>query len=217
MVPYNFFFFVALGDQGSERVNDPLKFTPHKMADRTQTGMSWPHIPWPLSMNRWTQGDINQSPFSQGPPPTIAFKERRSNGGFFSPQAPPAFLGRVHAVCLIHSWLFAMEYINKRGKPLRGILMPKWSDLSSEIIVWNCLCQLPSFCSVLQGPVCVGRKNSLQLNSCPRGTVLVTMWPAACLPVLLIQTEIWGGPLQPQYGTPRIICCSLFAGHTLCV
>lgn len=95
--------------------------------------------------------NINQSPFARGPPSAIAFKESKSNGR--SPATPPfllSSLGCVRAVCLIHSWLRAIAYINKRGKPLWRILVPKWSNLSSEIIVWNCLCQLPSFCSVLR-------------------------------------------------------------------
>lgn len=122
-----------------------------------------------------------------GTSPSKAFKESRANGRFFPPQAPPAVLGCVHAVCLIHSWLYAMEYINKWGKPLRGILMPKWSDLSSGIIVWNCLCQLPSFCT---SGTCLWWKKKFP-------AVEQLSWPcssgdsvACCLPVLLTQEGV---------------------------
>lgn len=113
--------------------------------------------------------------------PSNSFQGKQVKWQVFLSSGPSCLPQCAHTVGLIHSWLFTMEYINKWGKPLRGILMPKWSNLSSEIIVWNCLCQLPSFCSVLQGPVCDGRTNSLQLNSYPLGAALVTVWPVACL------------------------------------
>lgn len=118
---------------------------------------------------------INQSPCARGPPSAIAFKESQSNGR--SPATPPfllSSLGCVHAVCLIHSWLSATAYINKRGKPLWRILVPKWSNLSSEIIVWNCLCQLPRFCSVLRDLLATEGKVPHILSSSPGQGVQVT-------------------------------------------
>lgn len=157
------------------------------------------------SLNESTR-NINQSPCARGPPSAIAFKESKSNGR--SPATPPfllSSLGCVHAVCLIHSWLSATAYINKRGKPLWRILVPKWSNLSSEIIVWNCLCQLPSFCSVLWDLLATeGKVPHSWAAPLGREFKWLTVRPVACGSLMWFATT--------QQSTLRIMESSVLAG-----
>lgn len=78
--------------------------------------------------------DKSESVFSRTSP-SNSFQGKQVKWQVLPPAGPSCLPQHAHAVSLIHSWLFAIEYINKQGKPLRGILMPKWSNLSSEIIV----------------------------------------------------------------------------------
>ena len=165
MVPYNDIILIGVKNQCSERVNDLLKFTACAHTDthtHTQMAENWnldvwaPGLLTSLSEQLDTRRHHSDSLFSDLPSSSFQGKPVRRQ---VLPVAGPSCYVRARArVCLIHLWRLAMEHINKQGKPERGILMTKWSDLSSEIIVWNCLCQLLSFCSVLQGPVCGTRK-----------------------------------------------------------
>ena len=88
----------------------------------------------PMTGGHW-QAEMGVS-FLQNPPtPSISFQGKQVKQQVLVRTGPSRLPGRERAVRLIHLWLEATEHINRQGKPLGGILMPKWSHLSSEMIV----------------------------------------------------------------------------------